>query len=144
MTFGNFSFSNTSNTGTGGAGMPQFEQPASGDSFDLKANEGALLLVRPTDFREDIQTAYGSSSAVQADVVVLDGPNEGDTVDDALIFPKVLQGNLKKYIGKNQWCLGRLGKGQAKPGQSAPWVLAPFTEEDAKVAQKWVSTNPDF
>jgi hypothetical protein len=33
--------------------------------------------------------------------------------------------------------LGRLGRGTAKPGQSAPWMLTAPTEADIAVAQKF-------
>lgn len=121
--------------------MSMFAQPASSTGLDLKANEGALLMITPTEFKEGITTAYGTSDAVAASVVILDGPNAGEEIDDTLIFPKVLQGQLKKYIGTGQLCLGRLGKGQAKPGQSAPWMLGDFTEADAQLAQRWINSK---
>ena len=46
--------------------------------------------------------------------------------------PKVLAVQLRPRIG--QKVLGRLGQGQAKPGQDAPWVLAEATESDVDVA----------
>lgn len=124
------------------AGAPMFAQPASGDNFDLKANEGALLLIKPTGFTEGINTSYGQADAVQATVGVVDGQNAGEVVADALIFPKVLQGQLKKYIN-SQLVIGRLGKGQAKPGQSAPWILQPFTDQDAQAAQAFYNEHTD-
>lgn len=139
MSFGTNTFGQP-NAQQAGGGM-QFAQPASSTGFDLKENEGALLMITPTDFKEDISTSYGTSSAVEATVVVLDGPNAGDKIDDALLFPKVLQGQLKKYIGTGQVALGRLGKGVAKPGQSAPWMLQNYTQEDVQVAQNWITQN---
>ena len=118
-----------------------FAQPASSAGFDLGANEGALLMITPTGLKEDIPTAYGTANAVEADVVVLDGPNSGEKIDGALLFPKVLQSQLKKYIGTGQIALGRLGKGVAKPGQSAPWTLQDFTPQDAQLAQDWINKN---
>lgn len=139
MSFGNSSFGQPSTNTTGAA--PTFAQPASSTGFDLTANEGALLMITPSALKEDISTAYGTANAVEATVVVLDGPNAGEKIEDALLFPKVLQGQLKKYVGTGQIALGRLGKGQAKPGQSQPWMLQDFTPEDAQVAQNYLNQN---
>ncbi|KQB83887.1 hypothetical protein [Corynebacterium oculi] len=68
-------------------------------------------------------------------------PTPGRKSEDTLIFQKVLQGQLKRYIGSGQVCLGRLGKGEAKPGQSAPWMLGDFTEQDAQVAQRYLNSK---
>jgi hypothetical protein len=38
--------------------------------------------------------------------------------------------------------LGRLGWGEAKPGENAPYLLMPFTEQDAQVARAWLAANP--
>lgn len=118
-----------------------FAQPASSTGLDLNANEGALLMFKPTGTKEGITTSYGTSDAVETNVVILDGPNQGEVLNDVLIFPKVLQGQLKKYVGTGQLVLGRLGKGQAKPGQSAPWTLSDSTGEDQQAAQGWINQN---
>lgn len=139
MSFGSNSTFGQPNATTGST--PQFVQPASSAGLDLNANEGALLMLTPTGAQDAVNTAYGTTSAVEADVVILDGPNQGEQIEGALIFPKVLQSQLKKYIGTGQIALGRLGKGQAKPGQSAPWMLQDFTEGDAKLAQDFLNRN---
>lgn len=101
--------------------------PATG-GIDLKTLLGALLIVEPLSVETGIQTSYGPTDAVRANVHVVDGPTAGEVHDDTLIFPKVLQSQLKSRIG--QKVLGRLGQGQAKPGQSAPWVINEATGQD--------------
>lgn len=101
--------------------------PASG-GVDLKTLNGALLIIKPHSVEENIKTSFGDSSAVRADLYVVDGPNGGDAHEDTLLFPKMLQGQLKSRIG--QLVIGRLGQGQAKPGQSAPWILQDATAAD--------------
>ena len=56
-------------------------------------------------------------------------PVEG--TDGVLVFPRVLQSQLKPKVG--QMVLGRLGQGTAKPGQSAPWMLTEPTDADRTV-----------
>ena len=118
-----------------------FDGPSSATGIDLNALEGSLLLVKPLAFEENIKTSYGDASAVRADITVLDGPSKGETVNDTLIFPKVLQSQIKGNAGTGRYNLGRLGKGVAKPGQSAPWLLGDPTEQDKDVARAWINAN---
>jgi hypothetical protein len=109
--------------------------PSSGISY--AELQGSLLLVKVIYVEDHIPTVHTKpgekNSAVRADVTVLDGPAAGQEYLDALIFPKVLQGQLKSRVG--QYVLGRLGQGVAKPGQSAPWMLEPATDEDKRKAE---------
>jgi len=100
---------------------------------------GALLLIEPLGVKEGIKTAYGESDAVSADLVVLDGEQAGTEYPDTLIFPKVLQGQLKRDIGKK--VLGRLAQGVAKPGQSAPWLLLEATAQDVELGQRYLASK---
>lgn len=119
----------------------QFSQPAAPDIFKPDAHEGRLLLLWPTGVETGIQTDYGASDAVRcSQIVVLDGPSAGTdegTFDEALVFPSVLRNTLRPSIGTGKPVLGRLEKGSAKPGKSAPWLLKPFTEADAQLASQY-------
>ena len=117
-----------------------FATPAApSGGIDLKDHLGALLLFTVHSVEEGIQTVHGASSAIRCDVAVLDGANKGDEHADTLIFPKVLQSQLRKAVG--QKVLGRLGQGQAKPGQSAPWILTDPTDEDRKAGVEYLSNG---
>lgn len=118
--------------------MTDFANPSTATGIDLKALLGSLLLITVHSVEEGITTTYGPSSAVRADVVVLDGSSAGETYDDTLIFPRVLQSQLKSHAGKSK-VLGRLGQGVAKPGQSAPWTLTEATEADKESARKYLA-----
>lgn len=113
--------------------MTQFSAPASTAGIDLDAAKGHLLLVTPVAQEKDVKTVHGLADPVRADVVDLD---TGEEFTDILIFPRVLISQLKPKIGEK--VLGRLGQGTAKAGQSAPWVLADFSADDAKKASEWV------
>jgi len=122
-----------------------FSQPAAPDIFKPDMHEGRLLLIWPTGIETGIQTDYGASDAVRcSSVVVLDGPAAGTdeaSFDEALIFPSVLRNTLRPSIGTGKPVLGRLEKGTAKPGKSAPWLLKPFTAEDAQLASNYIAGN---
>lgn len=121
-----------------------FAAPGTASGIDWKALNGSLLLIKPHSVEEGIKTVHGDSSAVRADVYVLDGEEKGEEYKDTLIFPRVLQGQLRSRIGQN--VLGRLGQGAQKPGQSPPWLLSEATAADHEVGVAYLSgqmSTPD-
>lgn len=110
-----------------------FDSPSTGAK--ITEFEGRLLLIKPTELRTEILTSFGPADAVVADVTPLDGAQAGHTEHGVLVFQKALQGQLRPKIGTDRYVLGRLGRGQAKAGQSAPWVLAEPTEADKQTAR---------
>ncbi|MFD7157929.1 hypothetical protein ACFV9C_25230 [Kribbella sp. NPDC059898] len=118
----------------------QFADPAEMTGIKWDDLEGALLLIKPYGLEQGVVTNFGTTDAVRADVTVLDGSNKGEEYPDALVFPRVLQGQLKPRTG--QLVVGRLGKGAAKPGQSAPWKLDKASKADIEVAEKHLANKP--
>jgi len=116
-----------------------FATPAAASGIDWSELNGRLLVIEPSEIVKDINTNFGVTDAVRANVTVLDGTEPGKKYDDTLIFPKVLQSQLNSRIG--QKVLGRLGQGQAKPGQSPPWMLNPATPEDEQKAVAFLSAQ---
>lgn len=114
-----------------------YEAPGApgGDKLPLADLEGALIRVEVVEALTGVQTSLGVSDPIRCNVAALDGKYKGDTYDDTLIFPKVLASQLRNSVGKV--VLGRLGRGTAKPGQSAPWLLSAPTGEDIAVATKY-------
>lgn len=98
-------------------------------------HKGSLLVIKPLSVEVGIKTSFGDADAVKADVHVITGPGTSEDYGDCLVFPKVLAGQLRNQIGKI--VVGRLGTGIAKPGQSAPWMLEPATEDDLSKAREW-------
>lgn len=122
-----------------------FDNPSSGAR--ITDFEDSLLLIKPVAKEDEIPTSFGPADAIVADVVVLDGKQaSADPYTDVYIFQKALQGQLKAKVGTGRYVLGRLGKGTAKPGQSAPWILTDPTEADKEGARVFLKTveNPPF
>jgi hypothetical protein len=113
-----------------------FSPPASTQGISWQDSKGALLLISPLSIETGVSTVHGPTDAIRADIVNLD---TGETFTDVLVFPKVLQGQLRSKLGGK--VLGRLGQGVAKPGQSAPWTLVDFTPDDAKKAQDYLAKS---
>lgn len=111
----------------------QFDSPSTGAK--ITEFDGRLLLIQPTEHREGIATSFGPADAVVADITILDGGTPGQEEYGVLVFQKALQGQLRPKIGTGRYVLGRLGRGTAKPGQSAPWILAEPTEADKNTAR---------
>lgn len=108
--------------------------PSSG--IQWAEHKGALLLLDVHAEEREILTAFGPADAVRATITVLDGEHVGDTYPDCLVFPKVLAAQLRSRIGKK--VLGRLGQGQAKSGQSPPWLLAEASATDVLIGKAHV------
>lgn len=117
----------------------QFATPSTPSGLDLKELNGSLLLIEVLGVEQEIPTVHGNSSAIRANVTPLDGASAGVENDDVLVFPRVLQSQLRGKVG--QKVLGRLGQGVAKPGQTAPWTLAAATPEDVQKAQDYTRTK---
>lgn len=117
-----------------------FGAPSSATGIAWADLKGALLLFTVGPVEPEINTVHGVTSAVHAGVVVLDdkGTADAGTVYlDTLVFPKVLQSQLKGSIGG--MVLGRLGQGGAKKGQSAPWMLSEATEADNNICREYLA-----
>jgi hypothetical protein len=115
-----------------------FQQPSQGDKVNVSELLGCLVLIWVREVREGITTPYGEKEAVACDIHVLDGAKGGETFENSLIFQAALIGSLR-YAAGGEPVLGRFGQGFAKPGQSAPYILEPFTDADAAIATHYIS-----
>jgi hypothetical protein len=102
-------------------------------------HNGKLLIVEPLAVETGIQTQYGLSDAVRANVYVLTGPNEAEEFNDTLIFPKLLQSQTRSQIGKK--VVGRLGQGLKKAGQNPPWIIEEAAAEDIEKAKSYLANK---
>ena len=114
-----------------------FAAPAASSGIKWDVLKGALLLIEVLGIETEIPTVHGATDAVRANVTALDGPLAGDEYPNCLVFPRVLQGQLWSRVGAK--VLGRLTQGTAKPGQSAPWLLAEGTEADIAVGKAYLA-----
>lgn len=92
--------------------------------------EGKLLVIEPTDFKTEINTVHGMADAIQVNLVDVDS---GESHRDVLFFNVALKNALIPKIG--QKVLARIGKGVAKPGKSAPWILIDASTEAGAIAR---------
>jgi len=123
-----------------------FDDPG-GDNVEWADHLGKLLLIWPLA-QEEVKTAdYGEKEAIRADMAVLDGEDGPEELPDILVFPLVLQGQLRKGIRTGKPVLGRLGQGDAKldsrgkEKQKPPWKLFPASDSDRDLAAKYVMTR---
>lgn len=119
----------------------------------ITAYEGALLLVSPYEYREDVQTSFGTKDAVEANIVVLDEPKAGfehgeeapHEAEGVLIFQGVLIGQTKPKVASKGMVLGRLEqRAPTKPGQNGAYALADPTEADKVKAREYLATKDPF
>jgi len=118
-----------------------FQQPpAGGDQVKVAELVGSLVLIYALEYKQGVSTVHGLSDVVSVDMHVLQGPKAGESYENTLIFQKALIGSLKAAVG-GEPVLARIGTGIAKPGQTAPYVLQPFTPQDAAIATAWLQAR---
>lgn len=116
-----------------------FSAPAQATGITWEEHLGRLLLVEPKELEKEIDTVHGKKDAVRADVTVIDADDAPEVYTDALIFPGVLISQTRSLLGEK--VLGRLGQGQAKPGQKPPWRLEDPTEADITIGMKYLDSR---
>lgn len=138
----------------GAAGDP-FSTPPGVSEYKITELVGGLLLVKPTEVIEEMDTEIGrAENVVRADVTVLedtplheDGQPTGETlaagttVEDVLVFQMALKRALLRVLdGPNPFLLGRLGMGNAKKGKNAPYIFERPDEDDAVLARQYLAS----
>lgn len=122
-----------------------FSNPSSASGITWADLKGALLLFKVHGVEAEVNTVHGANPAVRADVIVLDDKGadveEGTVYGDTLVFPKVLQSQIKGSVGG--MVLGRLGQGEAKKGQSAPWMLSEAQEADKQIGRDYLAKTSE-
>jgi hypothetical protein len=111
-----------------------------GPKFEPDELNGALLLCFPSGLKTVFSKEYGEAEGTVTDVHILSGGRAGEVLLAVLIFQKLLQSDLRPLVGSGDPVLGRLGKGVASKGKSAPWIFEPPTDDDLAIAQKYVAT----
>jgi len=132
---------------TGGVGFGDpFAEPAGLSTDRITDMLGSLLLVRPTEYIEEMSTSSGDTDAVRADIAILDETEEpGRVAEGVLIFQMALKRDLRKVMKDGMpFLLGRLQRGQAKGNKSAPYLFARPTDEDKALAHQFIKAVPSF
>ena len=120
------------------------------DPFDTPTNDfvkvsdfvGELVLFSPTEYKVGVKTSRGESDAVVTDIVVLTKDNEAHS--DVMVFQRALGSVLKRRAKSGEgMVLGRVGKGEAKKGQSAPYILEVPTDQDKQAARDYLAGLKD-
>ena len=107
-----------------------FDAPSTGGGSIKPAElEGHVLVVEPLEYVASISTSFGDKDAIRVNVHDITAK---ESHEDVLFFGTALIGSMKKDIGKK--LLGKMSKGEAKPGQSAPWILVDLTGNEKAVA----------
>jgi hypothetical protein len=111
--------------------MEAFASPAAASTGPKPADiQGQLLIFKPIEYRSGIETVNGPADAISCDVINLD---TGEAHSDVLFFNIAIRNALRPLIG--QRVLGRIQQGVAKPGKTAPWIIADASQDPAAIAK---------
>lgn len=126
-----------------GVGDP-FAAPAGvGDGSRITEFVGRLLLVKPTEVIDEMNTAQGKArDVVRADIAVLDDPETpGQIVEGVLLFQQALKREAKKiYEGPLPYLLGRLSKGKTGGGNTL-YTFQEANEADVTLARQFIAAH---
>lgn len=125
------------------AGADPFDMPSGpGSGERITDLMGELLLVKPLEYLQGINTKLGPTDAIRADVAILSGDRQGDLSQGMLIFQIALMRDLMRVLeGPNPYLLGRLGLGEEKAGKSAPYIFEQPTDEDRVLARQYLAAQ---
>lgn len=118
---------------------------SSGDNPLSKAmtpkTKGKLFVIEPFDVETGIVTDNGTTDATRANIWVVKSADgtKYDEYLDTLVFPRVIQGQLRNYRNSGV-IFGRLTQGENKKG-NPPWVLADPTPADTAAATAFWSAK---
>jgi len=111
--------------------MEAFASPAAASTGPKPADlQGQLLIFKPIEYRSGIETVNGPADAISCDVINLDS---GEAHSDVLFFNIAIRNALRPLIG--QRVLGRIQQGVAKPGKTAPWIIADASQDPAAIVK---------
>lgn len=102
-----------------------------GDKWTNADHENELIVLTVKGTGKDTFD-NGEAEFIIADITVVEGPSAGESFEESWVFGRVLFGQLKRKIGRT--FVGRIVKGQAQKGKSAPWQLDPVSPEDTQRA----------
>lgn len=107
-----------------------FDAPTNGAGSSVRPSdlEGHVLVIEPLEYVTSVSTSFGDKDAIRVNVHDI---SEKQSHEDVLFFSAALVGTFKRDIGKK--LLGKMGKGDAKSGQQAPWILVDLTSNDKAV-----------
>lgn len=128
-------------------GLSAPKQMEQGDQLAPKDIVGHTLILSPIEYIPSIKTSFDkadeTSQAIKCNVVDFVDTDNPAIYRGVLFFNVSIYNNLKKQIGEH--VAGRFYQGQAKTGQSAPWLLQDVTLEPQWMAflGSWLDNTPD-
>lgn len=123
----------------------EFDDPGSSVGVDWTELRGRLLLIYPKEQVTQTTKDYGDKDAVKADVTVLDGEGAPSEYRNTLVFPLVLQGQLRNTVGTGRPVVGRLtggSKAEKATREEKAWKLDVATDEDKQKARDYINRKP--
>ena len=111
---------------------------SSGDSDErikLADLDGSVVVMEPVEYVPSIETMHGVTDAVKVTIQDVSGQR---TYKDQLLFQRAMVAGLKDKVG--QRVLGVVGRGNAKAGKSAPWVLFAANDTQKEAAKNFLAS----
>ncbi len=124
----------------------EFDTP--GAYVAMKDLMGELVLFTPTEHVEEVATDFGTKDAVVTDLIVLTAEGGPAEYTDVMIFQGSIIGSLKRKVPvytngvltrEGRKVLAVIGKGEAKKGQNAPYILIAPDDDQKQLARDYLA-----
>jgi hypothetical protein len=119
------------------SGRFRIGKPGSSNSGFSKDDHLDHLLGFVEPQAEEVSTSFGDTTAAHCSYVFC--VDDGTVESDPLIFGSALVPRLVDV--EEEVVAGRLAKGLAKPGRSAPWLLDDPTDADLEAVEAFLEAN---
>lgn len=93
---------------------------SSSESIRITDLENRLIIVVPDGDEVTIETSRGPADARPVKVLDVDA---GTGWQEGIVFQRALRAQLGRASAAGSPLVGRLGRGPASPGKSAPWLI---------------------
>jgi hypothetical protein len=106
------------------------EDARGGDLVSIDVFEGRLVVMEATGEETETETSFGPSTYLPSRVLDVEGKGEWE---EMWVWSAGVRSQLKAAKRAGKPIVGVVGKGEAKPGRSAPWLIK---DADAKQIAK--------
>ncbi|MFM2437558.1 MAG: hypothetical protein RLZ55_369 [Actinomycetota bacterium] len=117
---------------------------AKGEGLGIGDFEGHLVILRAAGSETETDTAFGLSTYIPAKILDVDGDLTPEGWEDIWVWSSGVRSQLKSAHKAGKPIVGVVGKGTAKPGKSAPWLLIEPTEAQRQAARDAYNAQAPF
>lgn len=116
-----------------------------GEGLGIGDFEGHLVILRAAGAETQMDTSFGESTYIPSQILDVDGDLTPEGFEDIWVWSAGVRSQLKSATKAGKPIVGVVGKGTAKPGKSAPWlIIEPDAAQLAEAKKAYTKYNTPF